>query len=72
MNDNIYSQDIVDFDIWYFRGRLAKARAEGQHELAAKLTKQIELLEDCVILSRIAITPELRVSFIDINQPDNQ
>ena len=64
--------DKVDFDICYLKGKLGSARADGYMELAASLEQQIDLLEDCVILSRIARTPERRVFFIDINQPDNQ
>ena len=62
----------VDFDICYFKGKLARARADGDMELVARLEKQIDLLEDCVVLYRITRAPERRVFYFDSNQPDNK
>lgn len=52
-DSNTYSEEMVDFDIWYFRGKLAKAQANNDQAAITKITKQIELLEDAVIIYKM-------------------
>ena len=56
--------DTID-DIKYFTKKLEAAKRCGDQQLIDKLSKQIELLEDSVIVYKVGKNPERRVFYID-------
>jgi hypothetical protein len=56
----------LDADIEHFKGKLEKARLDGNDEEARKIEKQISLLEDAVVVYRINRTPDRRVFEVDL------
>lgn len=54
MNDShTYSEEMVDFDIWYFRGKLARARSKNDQQAITKITRQIEFMEHALMINKM-------------------
>ena len=56
----------MDADIAHLKGKLEKARLDGNADEARKIEKQIELLEDALIVYRINRTLDRQVFEVDL------